>query len=242
MRGRGAERRPSSKRPFILGLTGSIGMGKTTAARMLKALGFPVHSADAAVHRLLGPDGKAVPAVGRLFPEARRGRGINRRILGEVVAQNPEKLKALEAVLHPLVAASEKAFVRENRAARAVVLEIPLLFETGAESRCDATICMTATASVQRARVVARPGMTLKKFHVLRRNQWTDAAKRRKADFVVTSAKGLSETRRCLRDIVRDLGLLDVRQHGIQGPFSHPRPPPSSSRRKPGSRAVFRDS
>lgn len=195
----------------ILGLTGSIGMGKSFAARAFAREGAAVFSADEAVHRLLGPGGAAVAAVARLCPDAVRagpaGRYVDRAALGARVFADARALAALEAALHPKVHVLEKKFLA--RAARAgaalAVLEIPLLFETGADQRCDYTAVVSAPASVQRRRVLARRGMTPAKLDGILSRQLSDAAKRRRADFVIPSGQGRASTLRAVRRVVRML-------------------------------------
>jgi len=178
---------------FVLGLTGSIAMGKSTAAGMFRRLGCLVHDADAVVHRLLGSHGAAVAAVAQLFPDvAGTNGGVDRQKLGALVFADTQALKKLEAVLHPLVRRAEDAFLRQarSRRARLVVLDIPLLFETGAEARCHATALVTAPAFVQRARALARPGMTPEKFAGIRARQMSEAEKRERAGWVLPTGLG----------------------------------------------------
>lgn len=181
-----------AERPFIIGVTGSIGMGKSTVAEQLGSLGASVCSADATVHALLGENGKAVPGVRALFPQAVAGNAVDRKKLGEIVFTDPEKLKQLEQLLHPLVVAEEEEFiVREGKkGAKFVVLDIPLLFETGGEKRCDLTVVATAPHAIQRERVMQRPGMTEEKFARILRQQMPDEEKRRRADVVIDTGQG----------------------------------------------------
>jgi dephospho-CoA kinase len=196
---------------IVLGLTGSIGMGKSTAAAMLRRLGVPVHDADAAVHRLLGPGGAAVARVAAAFPgsgivDAATGRmRIDRAALGRLVFADPEALRRLEAILHPLVRQDERRFRRRMASSHCplVVLDIPLLFESGGDRRCDATLVVTAPRRVQRARVMARPGMTEERFAAILAKQLPDAEKRRRADFVVQTGQSRNLTLRRLAEIVR---------------------------------------
>jgi dephospho-CoA kinase len=193
---------------IILGLTGSIGMGKSTAAAMLRSLGVPVHDADAAVHRLLAPRGAAVATVAAAFPGSGAGAGgIDRAALGQQVFANPAALRRLEAILHPLVRAAEARFVRRMRGRRLplVVLDIPLLFETGAERRCDAVLVVSAPAAIQRARVLGRPGMSAARLAAILAQQMPDREKRRRADYVVPTGRGRNATLRRLSEIVRIL-------------------------------------
>ena len=190
---------------IVLGLTGSIGMGKSAAAAMLRRLGLPVHEADAAVHKLLARGGAAVPAVAAVFSGALGDGGVDRRRLADLVFGDPAALGRLEAILHPLVRRATRNFViRQRRRRRSlVVLDIPLLFETGAESLCDAVIVLSAPAHLQAARVLSRPGMTREKLEAIRRAQMPDAEKRRRADFVVRTGLSKGETLRRLATIVK---------------------------------------
>lgn len=185
----------------ILGLTGGIGMGKSTAAAMLRAMGVPVHDADRAVHRLLAPGGAAVAAVAAAFPGVARGAAIDRAALGARVFGDAAALGRLEAILHPLVRGEEQRFLARARAARRrrVVLDIPLLYETGAERRLDAVIVVWAPEFLQRARVLRRPGMTAARLAFIRARQTSEAEKRRRADFRVPSGLGRAVTWRGLR-------------------------------------------
>ena len=193
---------------IVLGLTGSIGMGKSTAAGMLRRMRVPLFDADAEVHRLLAPGGAAVRRVETAFPGVRDAAGgTDRRQLGQRVFGNPPALRMLEGILHPLVRAAERRFVARARAGgeRLVVLDIPLLFETGGDRRCDYVLVVSAAAWLQRQRVIRRPGMTLDRFAAILRAQTPDREKRRRADFVVISGLGKGVTLRQLRAIVRIL-------------------------------------
>ena len=190
---------------IILGLTGSIGMGKSTAAGMLRRLRVPLFDADAEVHRLLGRGGGAVEAVEASFPGVRDpGGAIDRRRLGPRVFGDRVALQRLEAILHPMVRQAEKRFVARARSRREtlVVLDIPLLFETGAPERCDLVLVVSAPLRVQRERVMRRPGMTEDRFSSILRAQMPDREKRRRADFVVPTGLGRAATARRLRQIV----------------------------------------
>jgi len=191
----------------VLGLTGSVGMGKSTAARMLRRLRVPVHDADAEVHQLLGPGGRAVPAVDQAFPGARKGNRIDRVALGRLVFDNPAALKQLEAILHPRVRTAERRFLAACRRRRApvAVLDIPLLFETAGESRCDGVIVVSAPPRLQRARVLRRPGMTEARFAAILAQQMPDAEKRRRAGWVVPTGLGQALTLRRLKAILREV-------------------------------------
>ena len=192
---------------IVLGLTGGIGMGKSTAAQMFRRMRVPVHDADATVHRLLAKGGGAVKDVSREFPGVERGGAIDRPALGRRVFADPAALRRLEKILHPLVIADEGRFLRVRRGRRApvVVLDIPLLFETGSEARCDAVVLVTAPPFLQRARVLARPNMDEDKLAGILAQQMPDRQKRRRADHVVPSGLGRAVTFRRLRRIVRDL-------------------------------------
>ena len=190
---------------IILGLTGSIGMGKSNAATMLRRLGVPVHDADAAVHRLLGPGGRAVKRVAAAFPEALAGNRIDRKRLGDRVFGDTPALRRLESILHPLVRESSQAFLAQSarRRARLVVLDIPLLFESGIEDSVDGVIVVTAPAAIQRQRVMRRPGMTAEKFRAILARQVPDSEKRRRATYVVRTGGHLGDTLAQLRRVVR---------------------------------------
>ncbi|MGV6871463.1 dephospho-CoA kinase [Pseudochelatococcus sp. B33] len=187
---------------FVLGLTGSIGMGKSTTADFFRKQGVPVHDSDAAVHGLYA--GRAAPLVEAAFPGVVVDGVVDRKRLGERVLDDPQALRRLEAIVHPLVREEEQAFLDSARreGAPLVVLDIPLLFETGAEGRCDAVVVVSAPPEVQRARVLARPGMTEEQFERIHVKQMPDAEKRRRADFVVDSSRGLDEAEAQVRDII----------------------------------------
>jgi dephospho-CoA kinase len=189
---------------IVLGLTGGVGMGKSTAAGMLRRMRVPVHDADAAVHRLLAKGGAAVAPVAHAFPEALRGGAIDRQVLGARVFADPADLKRLEGIVHPLVRRDQVAFLRRQRARRAplAVLDIPLLFETGGQRRCDAVLTMTAAPFLQHQRVLRRLGMTEAKFKGMLARQMPDYRRRRDADFVVSSGLDRGITYRHLRRIV----------------------------------------
>ena len=188
----------------ILGLTGSIGMGKSTAAAMLRRLGVPVHDADATVHRLLGRGGAAVAAVDGAFPGVVRDGAVDRQELGRRVFGQPAELRRLEAILHPLVRRAETEFLKRHRrrGTRLVVLDIPLLFETGGERRCDAVAVVSCPAFLQAQRVLRRPGMNPGKLAAIRAQQMPDREKRRRADFVLPSGAGKAPVLRGLKRIV----------------------------------------
>ncbi len=185
----------------VLGLTGSLGMGKTTAARMLRDLGIPVHDADAEVHRLLGPGGAAVKAVEAAFPGVKRGKSIDRAALGRLVFADPKALRRLETILHPLVRKAERKFLAQARRERRtlVVLDIPLLFETRGERRYDGVLVVSAPRAIQLARVMARPGMTKARLAAVEARQMPDAQKRRRADFIIPTGLGRRHSLQALR-------------------------------------------
>jgi dephospho-CoA kinase len=180
---------------LVLGLTGSVGMGKSTTAGFFVEAGVPVHDADAAVHRLYA--GEAVPLIEAAFPGTTSGGTVDRTLLARRVLGDPVALKRLEAIVHPLVQASERRFLAdaEARGDKVVVLDIPLLFETAGEQRVDAVVVVSAPAAVQRARVMERPGMTAEKFDAILAQQMPDAEKRRRADFVVDTSQGFEAAR-----------------------------------------------
>jgi dephospho-CoA kinase len=185
----------------VLCLTGSVGMGKTTAARMLRRLGVPVHDADAEVHRLLGRGGAAVKPVEAAFPGVKSGKAIDRAALGKLVFADPAALKRLEGILHPLVRRAERRFLAEARRERRklVVLDIPLLYETKGERRCDGVIVVSAPRAIQRARVLARPGMTKERLAAIEARQMPDREKRRRADIVIETGLGKRHSLEALR-------------------------------------------
>lgn len=194
---------------IIIGLTGSIGMGKSTAAAMFAEMSVPVIDSDEIVHDLLGPNGTAVQEVAALFPDSydRKNGAIDRQKLGGIVFSAPEKREELEAIIHPLVQQAQQKFIRDQArlGQKIVVIDIPLLFETGAETWLDYTICVTAPALVQRQRVLARDNMTEEKFERILDSQMPDVEKRKRADFVVQSGNGMAETRKELGKIIDSL-------------------------------------
>jgi dephospho-CoA kinase len=191
---------------IVLGLTGSIGMGKSTAAATLRRLGIPLFDADRVVHQLLAPGGAAVASVAAAFPgvESTQG-GIDRARLGRRVFADPQALSRLEQIIHPMVAASEKRFLALARARREplAVLDIPLLFESGAERRCDCVLVVSAPRLVQRQRVLRRPGMTEPRLTAILEHQMPDREKRRRADFIVQTGSNRNMSLRRLRAIIR---------------------------------------
>ncbi|TNE65131.1 MAG: dephospho-CoA kinase [Alphaproteobacteria bacterium] len=191
----------------IVGLTGSIGMGKSETAKMFAALGVPVFDADATVHALQARDGRAIPAIEAAFPGVVTDGVLDRGKLGAIVFADPEAKKRLEAIMHPMVAEERVGFFEaaEKSGARFVVLDIPLLFETGGNKGCDKVVVVSAPADIQRARVLARPGMTAEKFdHILAR-QVPDHDKRAGADYIVDTSQGLDHARAQVQQIVREL-------------------------------------
>lgn len=192
---------------ILLGLTGSISMGKTTTARLFEAEGVPVYDADAAVHALYAKGGAAVEAVEALFPGVTVDGAVDRARLGEKVLGDPAALKRLEAVVHPLAAAVRAGFFEKARAAgaRVAVLDVPLLFETGSDGQLDAVVVVSAPAEVQRERVMARPGMTEEKFAAILARQMPDAEKRERADFVIDTGQGLDMARAQVRRVLAKL-------------------------------------
>ncbi|PWL19555.1 dephospho-CoA kinase [Falsochrobactrum shanghaiense] len=190
---------------IILGLTGSIGMGKTTAANMFAQAGIPVHSADETVHRLYA--GRAAALIEAAFPGTVINATVDRQKLSAAVLGNETAMKRLEAIVHPLVHEEEAAFLRnaDEAGADLVVLDIPLLFETGADSRVDWVAVVSAPAPIQRQRVLSRPGMTELKLDAILARQMPDAQKRERADFIIDSSSSFDETRRQIGDIIAKL-------------------------------------
>ncbi len=189
----------------VLGLTGSIAMGKSTAAGMLRAGGLPVHDSDAAVHRLIGRGGAAVPAIAAAFPGCVVDGAVDRARLGAVVFADPAALARLEAILHPMVVAGTRAFLarQARRRARVAVLDIPLLFETGRDGAIDRVLVVSAPAFLQHQRVLGRAGMTADRLAAILARQMTDREKRRRADGTIPTGLGRALTRRCLARAVR---------------------------------------
>jgi dephospho-CoA kinase len=190
---------------LVIGLTGSIGMGKSAAAAHFRARGVPVCDADAEVHRLY--EGEAVPAIAAAFPGAVREGKVDRALLAQEVAGSPQKLKQLETIVHPMVVKAELDFLRaqEKRGAALAVLEIPLLFETDARSRVDVSVVVSAPEEVQRARVLARPGMAPAKLEALLKRQLSDAEKRARADYVVDTGTSHADMQRQIDKILDSL-------------------------------------
>ncbi|MDB5452796.1 MAG: dephospho-CoA kinase [Caulobacteraceae bacterium] len=190
-----------------VGLTGSIGMGKTTTAQMFAEEGVPVYDADAEVHRLYAEGGAAVPLVEAAFPGVVKDGAVDRAALSARVVGDPRALKALEEIVHPLVGLSRADFFEAARAAGAdlVILDIPLLFETGGEARVESVVVVSAPAPVQRERVMARAGMTPEKFEAILTRQIPDAEKRARADFVIDTGQGLEAARDQVRQVIAAL-------------------------------------
>ncbi len=201
-----------ARRMFVIGLTGSVGMGKSTTAGFFVEAGVPVHDADAAVHRLYA--GEAVPLIEAAFPGTTLGGTVDRNLLARRVLGDPAALKTLEAIVHPLVHASERRFLAEAeaRGEMVVVLDIPLLFETGGEERVDAVVVVSAPPQVQRARVLERPGMTAEKFEAILAKQMPDAEKRRRADFVVDTSQGFEAARAQVRAVLAAVATMPRRR------------------------------
>ncbi len=191
--------------PLILGLTGSIGMGKSAVAAMFSKHGVPIFDADADVRRMQGPGGELLPAIESRFPGSTGQEGVKREILGEQVFGDPEALAALEAIVHPAVAENRAAFMHEHADADMVLFDIPLLFEKGGHEAVDAVIVVSAPADVQRERVLARPGMTAEKFEDILKLQVPDAQKRAKADHVIDTGTSLQETEAAVKSLVQQL-------------------------------------
>ena len=197
---------------LVLGLTGSIGMGKTTTARFFADEGVPVLDADAVVHQLY--DGEAVAAIEKAFPGTSRDGRIDREELSRRVVGSPEALKQLEAIVHPLVGAAQARFLAdaERSGAPVAVLDVPLLFETGGDRRVDAVVVVSAPADLQRARTLDRAGMTAEKFEALLQKQMRDDEKRRRADFVVDTSQSFDSARAQVRAILASVRAIRTRR------------------------------
>jgi dephospho-CoA kinase len=195
----------------IIGLTGSIGMGKSTAARMIKCMGIAVFDADATTHRLMGPKGTALPHIEERFPGIVGSQGVDRKRLGDIVFKDKAALNDLEAILHPMIGQEKESFLKRHALRRSgrVVLDVPLLFETDGQNRCDAVLVVTTPKFLQRQRVLARVGMTDEKLAGILSHQMPDQYKRRLATAVVTSGLGIAVTWRKLRQVlVSDLRVI----------------------------------
>jgi dephospho-CoA kinase len=197
---------------FILGLTGSLGMGKSTTARFFAEEGVPVHDADAVVHRLY--EGEAAAAIEAAFPGTTAGGKVDRTRLAARVLGDPAALERLEAIVHPLVQDAERRLIAEARAGgeKVAVLDIPLLFESGADRRVDAVVVVSAPPEVQRARVLERPGMTVDKLEAILARQMPDAEKRARADFVVDTSHGFDAARAQVRAILAAVATMPKRR------------------------------
>jgi dephospho-CoA kinase len=196
---------------FVLGLTGSLGMGKSTTAKLFAEEGVPLHDADAEVHRLYERD--ATPPIEAAFPGTTAGGKVDRDKLAQRVLGDPVAIRKLEGIVHPLVRRAEEHFLAEaaRKGASIVVLDIPLLFETGADRRCDAVVVVSAPADVQRARVFGRPGMTEEKFDAILVKQMPDAEKRARADFLVDTSMGFGAARAQVREILARAATMPKR-------------------------------
>jgi dephospho-CoA kinase len=214
---------------LILGLTGSIGMGKSEATKVFRRAGVPVFDADAAVHELLSCGGRAVPLVDAAFPGAVKDGMVDRPALGAMVFGKPEKLRKLEAILHPRVGQMQRQFLQQaaRRRQPLAVLDIPLLFEGTGEERCDVTAVVSAPGFIQRQRVLARPNMTVEKFENIRRQQVPDVIKRQRADYVLPTGLGRRFTLNAIHALMDDLGTKEGRAWPPKGykarrPSRHP--------------------
>lgn len=187
--------------PFLLGLTGSIGMGKSTTAAMFAEAGIPVWDADRTVHDLYAKGGEAVAPIAAAFPSAVKDGAVDRAELKKLLASDKKALTRLESIVHPLTTASRSDFIAAHPEADLILLDIPLLFETGADAACDATLVVTAPAEVQRARVLERPGMTEAQLDFILSRQMPDAEKRRRATFVIETLD-LEQTRQDVRNLI----------------------------------------
>jgi dephospho-CoA kinase len=196
---------------FVLGLTGSLGMGKSTTAKFFTEEGIPLHDADAVVHQLY--EGEATPLIEAAFPGTTNRGKVDRDKLAKKVLGSSTAIKRLEVIIHPLVGRAEARFLEEaaRKGAAVVVLDIPLLFETGADQRCDAVVVVSAPPDVQRARVFERPGMTEEKFEAILFKQMPDAEKRARADFVVDTSKGFDAARAQVREILARVATMPKR-------------------------------
>ncbi len=196
---------------LVLGLTGSIGMGKSTVAAMFAEEGVPVFDADAEVHKLQGPDGRLVTEIEAAFPGTTGESGVDRPLLSKAVFGNPEALRQLEAIVHPAVAEERARFLDANRDRPLVLLDIPLLFEAGGWEQVDKIVVVSAPADVQRERVLARPGMTVDRFESILARQTPDSEKRARADFVIPTGGSLEETRAAVCAVIACLAGAEGR-------------------------------
>jgi dephospho-CoA kinase len=197
---------------IILGLTGSIGMGKSTTAKLFVEAGVPVYDADAAVHSLY--EGEAAPAIEAAFPGATVGGKVDRTLLSAQVVHDPAAMRRLERIVHPMLGASRQKFLddAEQSGAPVVVVDVPLLFETGGEKRVDAVVVVTTTPEIQRERILARDNMTAEKLDAILARQLPDAEKRKRADFVVDTSHGLDPVRLRIQDILAQAGKMPQRR------------------------------
>ena len=197
---------------FILGLTGSLGMGKSTTARFFAEEGVPVHDADAVVHRLY--EGEAVPAIEAAFPGTTEGGKVDRNKLAARVLGDSAALERLERIVHPLVQEAERRLIAAAEAGgeKVALLDIPLLFETGGDRRVDAVVVVSAPPEVQQSRVLERPGMTLEKLEAILAKQMPDAEKRRRADFIVDTSRGFEAARAQVRAILAAIATMPRRR------------------------------
>lgn len=202
----------SGQKPFVLCLTGSLGMGKSTAAKFFAEEGVPVHDSDAVVHALY--EGEAAAAIEAAFPGTTVGGKVDRSKLAAKVVNDKAALAQLEAIVHPLVGQAREKFLADAEASATpvVLIDIPLLFEIGNEGNCDAVVVVSAPAEVQRARAFERPGMTEEKFAALLSKQVPDTEKRRRADFIVDSSQGFDHARAQVRDILRAIATMPRRR------------------------------
>ena len=187
---------------IVVGLTGSIGMGKSTVAAMFRQEGVPVFDADAVVHELQGPDGRLVAAIEKAFPGSTSAAGVDRQKLGTAVFESDEKMKVLEGIVHPAVAEEREAFLQAHRSADIIVYDIPLLFEKGTRYNLDTIMVVSAPSDVQRTRVLARPGMTPQKFEAILARQMPDAEKRARADHIIDTSASLADTKAAVQRFV----------------------------------------
>lgn len=191
------------KKPFLIGLTGSIGMGKSTTGKMFAEAGIPVWDADAAVHRMYGVGGKAVAPIAALHPKAIEGGAVSRERLKEWISVDPAALPQIEKIVHPLVGEDRSAFIA-SASSDIIVLDIPLLFETGGDARVDAIVVVSAPADIQRARVLERSGMTEAQFDTILAKQTPDAQKRARADYVIETVD-LVAARAAVQAVIKDI-------------------------------------
>jgi len=192
-------------RPTIIGLTGSIGMGKSTVAAMFEGAGVPVFDADAEVRAMQGPDGELIAAIEDAFPGSTGPQGVDRDALGKLVFADPEKLAALEAIVHPAVAQKRADFLVRNAQQPLILFDIPLLFERGGDAMVDVVVVVSAPAKVQRERVLARDGMSAEKFEHILGLQTPDAEKRERADWVIDTGTSLAETHGAVLTLIEKL-------------------------------------